>query len=82
MQERTLNMLVAALTGMAGSGVTKEALSTAADKMRDLMIENSKKFAGVVDSTGKVLTNMGVPSDGITRFFTSCAFQASSYVRY
>jgi filamentous hemagglutinin len=65
MQERALNILVAALTGMAGSGVTKEALSTAADKMRDLMIQDSKEFVGAVDSTGKVLTNMSGPSDGI-----------------
>jgi filamentous hemagglutinin len=67
MQERALNILVSALTGMAGATVSKEALSTAAEKMRDLMIEdsNTKKFAGVVDSTGKVLSNVSGPSDGV-----------------
>ena len=33
MQERALNILVAGLTGMAGSVVTKEVLSTVAEKM-------------------------------------------------
>lgn len=67
MQERALNILVSGLTGMAGATVTKEALSTAAEKMRDLMIEDSstKKFAGVVDSTGKVLNNVSGLSDGV-----------------
>jgi filamentous hemagglutinin len=65
MQERALNILVAGLTGMAGSVVTKEALSTVAQKMRDLMIEDSKTFKGVVDSTGKVLTNVSGPSEGV-----------------
>jgi len=65
MQERALNILVSGLTGMAGAVVTKEALSTAAEKMRDLMIEDSKKFPGVVDSTGKVLSNASGPSDGV-----------------
>jgi filamentous hemagglutinin len=70
MQERALNILVAGLTGMAGSIVTKEALSTAAEKMRDLMIEDSKTFAGVVDKDGKPLfsnisgESAGVNSDG------------------
>jgi filamentous hemagglutinin len=50
---------------MAGATITKEALSTAAEKMRDLMIEDSEKFAGVVDSTGKVLSNVSGPSDGV-----------------
>jgi filamentous hemagglutinin len=33
--------------------------------MRDLMVEDSKKFAGVVDSTGKVLSNVSGPSEGV-----------------
>jgi len=64
MQERALNILVAGLTGMAGSVVTKEALSTAAEKMRDLMIEDSRKFAGVTDGT-TTLGNLTGPSDGV-----------------
>ena len=65
MQERALNILVSAFTGMTGSVVTKEALSTVAEKFRDLMIEDSKKFAGVVDSTGKLLSNLSGPSSGL-----------------
>ena len=66
MQERALNILTGALTGMVGSVITKEALSTAAEKMRDLMIEDSKKFAGVVDSTGKPLfSNQSGESAGV-----------------
>jgi filamentous hemagglutinin len=51
---------------MVGSVITKEALSTAAEKMRDLMVEDSKKFAGVVDSTGKSLfSNQSGESAGV-----------------
>jgi len=55
---------------MGGTMMTKEALSTAAEKMRDLMIEDSRTFAGVVDSTGQSLDNIsgesvGVRGDGI-----------------
>jgi filamentous hemagglutinin len=71
MQERALNILVSAFTGMTGSVITKEALSTAAEKMRDLMIEDSKSFAGVVDKDGKPLFSnvsggsAGVNNDGL-----------------
>jgi filamentous hemagglutinin len=66
MQERALNILVSGLTGMAGSVITKEALSTAAEKMRDLMVEDSKKFAGVVDKDGKPLfSNQSGESAGV-----------------
>jgi len=65
MQERALNILVAGITGMAGSMVTKEALSAAGEKMRELMIEDSKKFPGVVDSTGTVLNNLSGTSAGV-----------------
>lgn len=64
-QERALNILVGAFTGLVGSVITQEALSTAAEKMRNLMIEDSKKFPGVVDSKGNTLTNMSGPSDGV-----------------
>lgn len=66
MQERALNILTSAFTGMVGSVITKEALSTAAERMRDLMIEDSKTFAGVVDSTGKPLfSNISGESAGV-----------------
>ena len=65
MQERALNILLGAFTGLAGTAVTKETLGAAADQMRSLMIEDSKKFAGVVDSTGRVLSNISGQSDGV-----------------
>ncbi len=66
MQERALNILVSGLTGMAGATVTKEALSTAAEKMRDLMIEDSKTFKGVVDKDGNALfSNQSGGSAGV-----------------
>jgi filamentous hemagglutinin len=62
--EHALNILIGAVTGVAGAAVTKEALSTAAEKMRDLMIEDSQKFKGVTD--GKTtITNMSGSSDGV-----------------
>ncbi len=67
MQERALNILVSGLTGMAGATVTKEALSTAAEKMRDLMIEDSKIFKGVVDKDGNALfSNQSGGSAGVS----------------
>jgi filamentous hemagglutinin len=65
-----LNVLVGAVTGFGQTAVTKETLASAADEMRALMVEDSKKFPGVVDSTGRVLSNasgksVGVNGDGI-----------------
>lgn len=66
MEERAMNVLIGAVQG-AGLGTTaaaKEALSTAADAMRQLMIEDSMKFKGVTD--GKtVLSNMSGESAGV-----------------
>ena len=67
MQERALNILVGAVSGLGGAMVTKEALSSAADEMRQLMIEDSKKFVGVVDSTGKVMSNASGTSEGVDK---------------
>ena len=63
-QERVMNVLVGAVTGFGGVALTKESLSAAADEMRQLMIEDSKKFAGVTDGT-TVLSNVSGPSDGV-----------------
>ena len=64
MQERALNILVGAVSGFGATSVTKEGLAAAADEMRDLMVEDSKKFAGVTD--GKtVLSNSSGTSAGI-----------------
>ena len=64
-QERMLNVLVGAVSGMGASAMTKETLAAAADEMRALMVEDSKKFPGVVDSTGKVLSNASGESVGV-----------------
>lgn len=79
-QEKMLNILIGAVTGSATSAVSKEALASAADWMRQEMISNSSIFAGVVDPanpevdpTSKdptVLNNIngisvGVDGDGI-----------------
>jgi filamentous hemagglutinin len=64
MQERALNVMVGAVTGFGGVVLLKEALSTGADHMRQLMIEDSMKFKGVTD--GKtVLSNVSGVSDGV-----------------
>jgi len=65
MQEHVMNVLVGAVTGFGTGALTKESLSAAADQMRQLMIEDSTKFAGVVDSTGKVTNNLTGPSEGV-----------------
>ncbi len=62
--EHALNILIGAVTGVASATVTKEALSAAAEKMRDLMIEDSQKFRGITD--GKTtITNMSGSSAGV-----------------
>ncbi|MDF3822754.1 hemagglutinin repeat-containing protein [Leptospira sp. 96542] len=57
MQERVLNVLIGAVTGFGGAAALRESLDAAADKMRELMIEESKKFPGVVDKDGKLLVS-------------------------
>jgi filamentous hemagglutinin len=70
-EERVLNILVGAVTGFGASALTKESLAAAADEMRSLMVKDSTTFAGVVDSTGKVLSNnakslsAGINGDGV-----------------
>ncbi len=64
MEERVMNVLIGAVQGMGTTAAAKEALSTAADQMRQLMIEDSKKFKGVTD--GKtVLSNISGESAGV-----------------
>jgi filamentous hemagglutinin len=63
-QERVMNVLISAVTGMGGAAVTKEGLSIAANQLRQLMIEDSHKFAGVTDGT-TVLTNASGESAGV-----------------
>ncbi|WP_425220046.1 hemagglutinin repeat-containing protein [Ralstonia solanacearum] len=64
LQERVMNILVGAVTGAGTAAVTKEALSTAADEMRTLMIQDSAKFAGVTDGT-TTYANLSAESAGV-----------------
>ena len=59
------NILVGAVTGFGQTAATKESLAAAADEMRALMVKDSSTFAGVVDSTGKKLSNNSGSSEGI-----------------
>ncbi|WP_242629223.1 hemagglutinin repeat-containing protein [Xanthomonas oryzae] len=75
MQQKMLNILVGVATGMPTEAISKEALSSAADWMREKMIESSKKFPGVIDPSAdivdatskdpKVLNNINGPSAGV-----------------
>lgn len=64
-EERVLNILVGAVTGLGTTALTKEGLAAAADEMRTLMVKDSSTFAGVVDSTGKKLSNVSGASEGM-----------------
>lgn len=63
-QERLMNILVGVVTGIGGTAITKETLSVAADQLRQLMIDDSKKFPGVTDGT-TILTNTSGESEGV-----------------
>ncbi|WP_428942349.1 hemagglutinin repeat-containing protein [Xanthomonas oryzae] len=77
MQQKMLNILVGVATGMPTEAVSKEALSSAADWMREKMIESSKVFPGVIDPSAeivdatskdpKVLNNINGPSVGVDK---------------
>jgi filamentous hemagglutinin len=70
LEEKVLNILVGAVTGFGETMVTKESLAVAAEQMRAAVNEDSAKFKGVVDSTGKVVLSnqsgesVGVDGDG------------------
>ena len=63
-QERVMNVLIGAVSGMGGTALTKETLSAAADEMRQIMIEDSKKFKGITDGTAP-LSNLSGKSEGV-----------------
>lgn len=63
-EEQVMNILIGAVIGLGASAVTKEGLSAAAEEMRSLMLEDSRKFVGVTD--GKtVISNMSGESEGV-----------------
>jgi filamentous hemagglutinin len=62
------NIIIAAISGGtsgAVGAVTQESLSWAADVMRQAMIEDSEKFAGVIGTDGKVWSNSTGESVGV-----------------
>lgn len=65
---RAANIIIGAISGSttgASAAVTKESLSWAADQMRQMTLEDSSRFAGVVDSEGNELTNLSGISAGL-----------------
>jgi filamentous hemagglutinin len=64
-EEQVMNVLVGAVGGMGGSAISKEGLSAAANEMRQLMIKDSVKFAGVIDMNGNTLDNLAAESVGV-----------------
>ncbi len=64
-EEQVMNILIGALAGFGEAAVTKEGLSAAAEKMRKMMIEDSKKFIGITDENrNTVLSNVSGKSIG------------------
>ncbi|MCM0045582.1 MAG: hypothetical protein NBV65_13260, partial [Burkholderiaceae bacterium] len=62
--EQALNILIGAVTGAAEAAAGREILSSAAEQMRALMIEDSRKFKGITDGV-TTLTNMSGESAGV-----------------
>ncbi|MDI6748509.1 MAG: hemagglutinin repeat-containing protein, partial [Rhodocyclaceae bacterium] len=58
LQERVMNVLIGAVTGLSGSALAKETLALAGDEMHRISVENSMRTAGFVDAYGNVLTNL------------------------
>ena len=64
MQERALNVLLGAVTGMGGAALTRETLQGAADTLRQMAVADSCTFAGVTDGV-TTLTNVSGNSEGV-----------------
>ena len=63
-----VSILIAAATGSTDAletAIIRESLHLIASELRELMIDNSKKFAGIVDENGKVFNNMTGESEGV-----------------
>ncbi len=63
-EEQVINVLIGALVGTGGTAITKEGLSSAAERMRFLMIEESRRFAGITDGT-TTISNSTSESEGV-----------------
>jgi len=64
LEEKVMNVLIGAVTGLGSVALSKESLSIAADKMRILMIEDSELFAGITDGI-TTLDNISADSEGV-----------------
>ncbi|WP_230346431.1 two-partner secretion domain-containing protein [Methylobacillus methanolivorans] len=64
LQEQVMNVLIAAVTGQLDTALGKEALSAAAEKMREITIANSSLFKGITDGN-TVLNNTSGESEGV-----------------
>ncbi len=60
-----MNIIIGAVGGNLESAITKEALSWAANEMRQAMIEDSKKFKGLCDTQGNCISNISGESVGV-----------------
>jgi len=58
LQERVMNVLIGAVTGLAGPALAKETLALAGDEMQRISVENSMRSAGFVDAYGNVISNL------------------------
>ena len=58
LQERVINVLIGAVTGLAGPAMAQETLSLAADEMHRITVENSMESVGIVDAYGNLVTNL------------------------
>jgi filamentous hemagglutinin len=67
-EERVINILVGAVTGLVTTSAAREVLGEVSKQMRAAMIDDSKKFAGIKDSPsgdGMILSNISGISQGI-----------------
>ncbi|MGY1490513.1 two-partner secretion domain-containing protein [Methylobacillus pratensis] len=64
LQEQVMNVLIGAVTGQLDTALGKEALSAAAEKMREITIANSSLFKGITDGN-TVLNNTSGESEGV-----------------
>jgi filamentous hemagglutinin len=58
LQERVMNVLIGAVTGLADPVLAKETLALAGDEMQRISLENSMRSTGFVDAYGNVITNL------------------------
>ncbi len=60
-----MNIIIGAAGGNLNPTVTKETLSWAANEMRQVMIEDSRKFKGLCDTKGNCISNQTGQSIGV-----------------